>query len=66
MEPLGIEGRLTSILAAGIVGCGRVTSAEEANMLFAVTNAFDLIHAGESIRPLVGSTEPKRLVWSNN
>jgi hypothetical protein len=66
MEPLGDERRLTSILAAGIVGCSRFMSADQAGMLFAITHTPDLTHAGEIIRSLVVLTDPERLVWSNN
>ncbi len=53
MEPLGIEPRLITIIAADIVGYNRLMSADEAGMIFAINNAFDLMHAGESIRSVI-------------
>ena len=55
MEPLGVERKLTTILALDMVSYRRFMSADGASMRFAINNAFDLMHVGESIRTLVVS-----------
>ena len=66
MEPLGVERRLTSILAARMVGNSCPMSADSAGMLSAIPNAIDMAYTGESIRSVVVLTEPRWPIWSND
>ena len=54
MEPLGVEPRPTTILAADITGYGRLVNADEAGVLLASTESFHLKHAGGRIGSVVG------------